>query len=97
MGSGFRKKKGKNEFEYYKPSKEDWEAYRYCVKNNIRISFKPLEQGMSPKNFKLTVCLGPYQKYEKPNLSPQTYGKDEIVEQMYKAMKYYYDKHTRRV
>ena len=27
MGSGFRKKKGKNEFEYYKPSKEDWEAY----------------------------------------------------------------------
>ena len=73
MGSGFKKKKDKNEFEYYKPDKKDLEACRYCTRNNIRISYEPLERGMNPENFKIRVCLGPYKKYEKPHLSPQAY------------------------
>jgi len=96
MGSGL-KKKGKSEWEYYIPSEKDYAAFIYCVRNNIRISMYPMERGLYPENFKVLICLGPYKKYEKPNLSPQVYKKSEIVDAMYKAMKYYYDKHTRRV
>lgn len=97
MGSGLRKKNTKNEFEYYSPTKEDWDAFLFCTRNNIRISFVPLEQGMSPENFKITICLGAYKKYEKANLSPVIYKKETIVEAMFNAMKYYYDKYRGRV
>lgn len=93
MGSGFKKKKGKSEWDYYSPSDEDWKAFRYCVNNNIRISMVPMQQGMDPKDFKISVALGPYKRGEKVNLSPNIYSKEIIVEEMYKAMKYYYDKH----
>lgn len=93
MGSGLKKKKGKSEWDYYNPSEEDWKALRYCINNNIRISMVPMEKGMDPKNFKISIALGPYKRGEKVNLSPNIYSKEIIVEEMYKAMKYYYDKH----
>lgn len=55
----------------------------------------PMEQGMDPRNFKISVVLGPYQRGEKVNLSPNIYSKEIIVQEMYKAMKYYYDKHRK--
>ena len=95
MGSGLRKKKGKSEWEYYIPDEEDWKALRHCINNNIRICMIPMEQGMDPRNFKISVALGPYQRGEKVNLSPNIYSKEIIVQEMYKAMKYYYDKHRK--
>jgi hypothetical protein len=96
MGSGFRKKKNiKSEWEYYNPGEKDYEALRFCIRNNIRISMVPTEQGMDPKNFKISVALGPYQRGEKVNLSPNIYSKEIIVQEMYKAMKYYYEKHNK--
>ena len=95
MGSGLRKKKGKSEWEYYNPNEEDYKALRFCIKNNIRISMVPMQQGMDPKDFKISVALGPYQRGEKVNLSPNIYSKEIIVEEMYKAMKYYYDKYRK--
>jgi hypothetical protein len=91
------KKKTKSEWEYYEPTKEDYEAMRFCIRNNIRISMKPMQQGMHPSSFKITVNLGSYEKFEKTNLSPSIYDKEIIVQEMYKAMKYYYDKHSKRV
>lgn len=93
MGSGFKKKKGKSEWEYYNPTEDDRKAFEYCVRNNIRISMVPMQQGMDPKDFKISVALGPYQRGEKVNLSPNIYSKEIIVQEMYKAMKYYYDKY----
>lgn len=95
MGSGFKKKRGKNEWDYYRATEDDQKAFRYCVRNNIRISIVPMQQGMVPKDFKISVVLGPYKRGEKVNLSPNIYSKEIIVEEMYKAMKYYYDKHRR--
>ena len=97
MGSGFKKKRGKSEWEYYSPDEEDYKALRFCIRNNIRISMVPMEQGMEPKSFKISVALGPYKRGEKVNLSPNIYSKEIIVQEMYKAMKYYYDKHRGRV
>lgn len=97
MGSGTKNKKGKSEWDYYEPTSEDYEAMRFCVRNNIRISMKAMQQGMYPTTFKITVNLGPYKKFEKTNYSPVEYDKKDIVREMYKAMKYYYDKHSGRV
>jgi hypothetical protein len=91
------KKKTKNEFEYYEPIESDYEAMRYCIRNNIRISIVPQSQGMHPNNFKISVSLGAYERGEKVNLSPYIYSKEVIVKEMYKAMKYYYEKHRDRV
>lgn len=95
MGSGFKKKRGKSEWDYYSANEEDYKALRFCIKNNIRISMVPMEQGMDPKNFKISVAIGPYKRGEKVNLSPNIYSKEIIVQEMFKAMKYYYDKHRR--
>ena len=91
------KKKSKNEFEYYEPTESDYEAMRYCIRNNIRISIVPQSQGMHPGNFKISVSLGAYERGEKVNLSPNVYSKEIIVKEMYNAMKYYYEKHRDRV
>ena len=95
MGSGLKKNKNKSEWDYYMPNSKDYEAARYCIQNNIRICMVPLEKGMNPKKFKISVALGAYKRGEKVNLSPNIYPKETIVQEMYKAMKYYYDKHRR--
>jgi hypothetical protein len=92
MGSGLKKKKNKSEWEYYTPSEEDYKAIEYCIKNNIRISITPMERGLNPKNFKISIALGVYKKGEKVNLSPNTYPKEDIIQEMYNAAKYYYEK-----
>jgi hypothetical protein len=87
------RKKRKTAGYYYQPTPKDWEAFRYCVRNNIRISMLPQEQGMYPENFKVTVSMG--SDYKKWNESPQTYNITEIQEQVFKACNYYYDKYRK--
>lgn len=94
MGSGLRKRgKTKNPSDYYKPTPEDWDAYRFCVKNNIRISIVPQEKGNNPETFRVSVIIGEYKRGEKPHLSPNVYSIEIIKENMYKACKYYYEKY----
>ena len=97
MGSGLRDKKNKSEWEYYIPLKEDFEAMEYCIKNNIRISITPMERGLNPKNFKISIAIGAYKKGEKVNLSPKTYSKEDIIQEMYNAAKYYYKKYENKI
>lgn len=92
MGSGLRKKK-KGMFDYYTPLDEDVEAMEHCIKNNIRIFPIPQERGMDPSSFKVGIAFGQYTKNEKVNESPEVYPKEEIAEQLYKFMRYYYEKH----
>ena len=91
------KKKAKNPADYYNPTEEDWDAFLYCNRNNIRISIHPMEKGMYPAQFKVSVALGPYQKFEKPALSPKVYSIEQIIEQKFKACKYYYEKYKRGI
>lgn len=93
MGSGIKKEKFKNEWDYYSRTEKDDIASVWCLKNNIRVSYRPLEAGMNPTNFKVSVGFGPPKVGEKLKLSPTTYKRSEIIEAMYKVINYYYDKY----
>ena len=77
----------------YLQSKEEQEAYVYCVKNNIRISPKGIQN--DPDHWKIEIILGPYQRGEKANVSPSTYCRKTIWPEYYKMCKYYYDKYRK--
>lgn len=87
------KKKKDYKLPDYLPSKEENEAYIYCVRNNIRIS--PLGINGQPGKWKIGVNVGPYAKGEKINIAPHIYDKDTIATSYYEMCKYYYDKRTR--
>lgn len=79
----------------YFPTKEQLDAWTWCVKNNIRISYKPETSGAAPKCWHITIAIGPYKKGEKINISPDCYKAGECQEQMYKTCIYYYDKYRK--
>ena len=93
MGIGLTKgrKKKPSPQDFYNPSKEDLLAHHYCVRNNIRISMVPMEQGMSPETFKVSISIG--DNYKKINLSPNTYKANEIYNAIFEFEKYYYNKY----
>lgn len=93
MGSGLKKKTRKEPHAFYNPSDKDWDSFYWCVRNNIRISYEPLEQGGNPQNYKVSVSTG--ENYRQKKLSPNTYNIKEIEEEMWKAMNYYYDKYKK--
>ena len=96
MGSGLKKKgryKGLN--TGFSPSPEQTKWMRYCVDNHIRISPVPTQQGLQPEEWRIEIRIGPYKRGEKPYLSPNVYTADNIWEELYNMMKYYYDKRTR--
>ena len=86
-------KKSDNKTPDYIPSVDETKWYSYCVKNNIRISYKPETTGSSPKCWYITIIIGPYKKGEKVNVSPDCYKAGECHEQMYKTCEYYYEKY----
>lgn len=49
----------------------DWNAYRWCVKNNIAIS---------PKAYSTTQWYIDIKNKDRTHTSPETYGKTEIWE-----------------
>jgi hypothetical protein len=95
MGSGLKKKSNYKGLMSYEPSPEELKWSRYCIRNNIRISPKPTQQGMYPEEWRIEVRIGPYKKGEKAYLSPNVYTADNIGRELYNMKKYYYDKRTR--
>lgn len=93
MGIGLTKgrKKKESPSDYYNPTKSDLEAHYYCVRNNIRISMVPQQQGMAPETFKVSISIG--DNYKKINLSPNTYSVKEIYNAIFEFEKYYYNKY----
>ncbi len=82
MGSG-QKKKAINMGN--PPHKEsDWVPYRWCVKNNIRISAKAKNK---------TEWYVDIINNGKTHTSPEAYGKNDIWAKIFEYSKYYYDKH----
>ena len=49
------------------------------------------------KKWKISICLGPYKKWEKQNLSPSIYDKYTIWPEYYRMCKYYYDKYRKSI
>lgn len=77
----------------YIASDKELEWWKYCVRNNIRIA----PQGIltDSDHWYISISLGPYEKGEKPNLSPFKYCRKTIWVEYYKMCKYYYDKYRK--
>tara|TARA_S200002703_G_scaffold63362_1_gene54959 strand:- start:184 stop:459 length:276 start_codon:yes stop_codon:yes gene_type:complete len=86
----FKLNKKSNKLPEYSYSKDEFKWYKYCVDNNIRISFKPVKDLIGV--WYITINLGPYIKGEKTHLSPETYTIENVHKEYYKMCKYYYDK-----
>lgn len=74
------------------PSKEQLKWFKHCNDNGIIIAPKPIDKSFFPEEWKIAVSF--QHNYKKVNLSPTIYTSDNIHEELYKTMKYYYDKHT---
>ena len=85
MGSGSKAKKQISMGET-PMDKKLWEAYRWCVRNNIAIS---------PKAYSPTQWYIDIKNKDKTHTSPETYGKTEIWIKIFEYCKYYYDKHRK--
>ena len=86
MGSGFKAKKGQVNMGTTTMDPKLWEAYRWCVRNNIAIS---------PKAKSTTAWYVDIKNKGKTHTSPETYGKTEIWKKIFEYCKFYYDKHRR--
>lgn len=75
----------------YSSSDEENKWYTFCVNNGIIISPIAAQRGPNPKEWKIGVSFMP--NYKKINLSPSIYDENIIWQEMYKMMKYYYDKY----
>ena len=86
MGSGFKVKKGQVNMGTTPMNPKLWEAYRWCVRNNIAIS---------PKAKSSTAWYVDIKNKGKTHTSPETYGKTEIWKKIFEYCKFYYDKHRK--
>ena len=89
------RKRKKSIMGSYFPTAEERAANDFCIKNNIRISYQPISTGVAPKEWYITVIIGPYKKGEKVNVSPESYKAVECKQMMYKTCMYYYEKYRR--
>ena len=67
-------------------TEEQWEAYRWCVRNNICISAK------AKNNSEWYIDIV---NNGNTHTSPETYGKNDIWTKIFEYSKYYYDKHRK--
>lgn len=65
---------------------EDWEAYRWCVRNNIAIG----PRAVNEKTWKIDIT-----NEGRTNTSPASFGKNEIWTEIFKYCKYYYGKYRK--
>ena len=86
MGSGSKQKKGAINMGDTGYNAEDWEAYRWCVRNDIAIA---------PKAMSAVQWFIDIRNKGKTSTSPETYGKTEIWTKIFEYCKYYYDKHRK--
>ena len=78
----------------YLPSPDEMKWRNYCIRNNIRIS--PVGIKEDNQKWRISICLGPYKKWERANVSPSVYDKHTIWPEYYRMCKYYYDKYVRK-
>ena len=94
MGSGFGKSKGKKtNFGNYYRTPEEYEAMVWCLKNKIVVA--PLAADKvktNPQNFYIDIII-----QGRLSRSPNTFDAKELLPQIYKYYKYYYDKHRKPV
>ena len=70
----------------YIPSKEETEAYIYCVRNNIRISPRGITR--DPNHWHIEVCVSEGKWYR----DASKYSREEIWGRYYEYCLYYYNK-----
>jgi len=75
----------------YSPSDEENKWHIFCVNNGIIISPIAAQRGPNPKEWRVGISFMP--DYKKVNLSPSIYDENIIWQEMYKIMKFYYDKY----
>ena len=78
------KSKGINMGEYLATT-EEWEAYRWCIRNAIHIAPKALTEA----RWTITIT-----NKEITNQDPESYTKVVIWETVFKYYKHYYDKYN---
>lgn len=88
MGSGSKKQKKLLMGSYASTVKED-EAWRWCVRNNIKIVPKPAQQG-NPESWHILIEIN-----NKQSLSPEAYKAKDIWQKLYEYCEYYYDKYRK--
>jgi hypothetical protein len=86
-----KKVKKTNWGNFYR-SEEEFEAMRWCIKNNIIISPLAATPGNGPQNFWIEISIK-----GNVNKSPNTFHAKEVYPQIYKYYKYYYEKHRNRI
>lgn len=86
-----KKVKKTNWGNFYR-SEEEFEAMRWCIKNNIIISPLAATSGNGPQNFWIEISIK-----GNVNKSPNTFHAKEVYPQIYKYYKYYYEKHRNRI
>ena len=72
----------------YSPSKQEWEAYMWCMRNKVRVS-----PGRIQKKLEWTVDISTDGATWKR--SPKSYGKEEIWEQYYKICIWFENKYKK--
>lgn len=90
----WKKNKGKKTDwgDFYRSDKE-FEAMRWCIKNNIIIGPLAADKAKpNPQNFHIEITI----KGEK-NRSPQTFKAKEVWPQIYKYYTHYYEKYRTRL
>tara|TARA_R110000796_G_scaffold21706_4_gene63800 strand:- start:328 stop:579 length:252 start_codon:yes stop_codon:yes gene_type:complete len=68
-------------------NQKDWEAHRWCIRNNIFISPK----AKSSNEWYIDITNKGI-----TNTTPVTYGKNDIWIKIFEYCKYYYEKHKHR-
>ena len=87
MGSGIgKKRKGAIDMGTTGYDSEDWEAYRWCVTNNIAISPK----AKTTTEWNITIT-----NKGRTHTSPESYEKTIIWQKCFEYCRYYYDKHRK--
>ena len=93
MGSGLKNKKKNNLPDDYIANKEEAIAYKWCLKNNIRIGLQAIDYVQNPDKWRIAISIG--ESYKSFHSSPSIYTKDNIWQEYYKACLYYYNKHNK--
>ncbi|MDH4212171.1 MAG: hypothetical protein OEV79_12065 [candidate division WOR-3 bacterium] len=87
MGSGLKNRKKKVDMGWYAPTDEEHTAFLWCIKNHILIAPWAVSSNWDNDRWYLEIEIK-----DKVFRSPDTYGKENLWETMYKFYKYYYDK-----
>ena len=82
-----KKKKQTNWGNYYRTD-EEYKAFAWCIRNDIKIGVMPAEHGPAPSKYYIEIMIG-----QKNSRDPKIYESTEVWEQIYKYYTYYYEKY----